>query len=294
MKEKVVKFLFTATMLAFGFNALLNPFTQEKIEADQKVILLDLGNVVLHTDKKKAFSSFNMKQIVSFLISHGMPNEAKLYECLYKAYGEDEAPGGPSCIRRWLVGEITGDQVCSEISEKLESANLTDMQKNFVRSAMQNMRSERLCEINYLDPKAAEFICKVTSSVDENGKPIKLVVLSNWNQESFALIRQKFAALFDLIGDENIVVSGQVGMMKPYEGIYEHTLQRFGASPGQCIFIDDTKENVEAARSLGITSILHKDWAKTESQLKKQRFACEPKKDASAIKEDIACCLAAR
>ena len=55
---------------------------------------------------------------------------------------------------------------------------------------------------------------------------------------------------------ELIVDSAFVGMRKPEPEIYELTLERLGAvSPGECIFVDDTDLNCDAARVLGMTAV---------------------------------------
>ena len=63
---------------------------------------------------------------------------------------------------------------------------------------------------------------------------------------------------------EVVVDSGFVGCRKPDRAIYDLTLERIGNPlPDQCLFIDDTDVNCDAARSLGMTVIhyLHNDQA---------------------------------
>jgi putative hydrolase of the HAD superfamily len=63
---------------------------------------------------------------------------------------------------------------------------------------------------------------------------------------------------------EVVVDSGFVGCRKPDRAIYDLTLERIGNPlPDQCLFIDDTDVNCDAARSLGMTAIhyLHNDQA---------------------------------
>jgi putative hydrolase of the HAD superfamily len=50
----------------------------------------------------------------------------------------------------------------------------------------------------------------------------------------------------------NRVYSCRVGLSKPSPAIYHHTLREVGALPDEAIFIDDLRENVLAAASLGI------------------------------------------
>jgi putative hydrolase of the HAD superfamily len=55
---------------------------------------------------------------------------------------------------------------------------------------------------------------------------------------------------------ELIVDSAFVGMRKPEPEIYELTVERLGEiAPGECIFVDDTHLNCEAARELGMTAV---------------------------------------
>jgi putative hydrolase of the HAD superfamily len=52
-----------------------------------------------------------------------------------------------------------------------------------------------------------------------------------------------------------IVISAQVGLMKPDPAIYRLTLDRLGVTPQQAVFIDDMLENVVAAMALGLRTI---------------------------------------
>ncbi len=52
-----------------------------------------------------------------------------------------------------------------------------------------------------------------------------------------------------------IVISAQVGLMKPDPAIYRLTLDHLGVTPAQAVFIDDMPENVAAAMALGMHAI---------------------------------------
>jgi putative hydrolase of the HAD superfamily len=59
---------------------------------------------------------------------------------------------------------------------------------------------------------------------------------------------------------EVVVDSGFVGMRKPDREIYDLTLERLGGpSPGDCLFIDDTDVNCDAARELGMSAVHYRD-----------------------------------
>ena len=59
---------------------------------------------------------------------------------------------------------------------------------------------------------------------------------------------------------EVVVDSGFVGCRKPDREIYELTLRRLGATgPGECLFIDDTEHNCDAARELGMSAVHYRN-----------------------------------
>jgi putative hydrolase of the HAD superfamily len=57
-------------------------------------------------------------------------------------------------------------------------------------------------------------------------------------------------ALFDVV-----VISHEVELRKPEPPIYELAAAKLGLRPGNCVFVDDTKVNVLAARDLGMAAV---------------------------------------
>jgi len=81
---------------------------------------------------------------------------------------------------------------------------------------------------------------------------IRTALLSNSWGNSYPT--ERFAELFDAV-----VISGEVGMRKPEERIYAHTLAEVGHPPETCVFIDDMQQNIEAAESAGMIGVHHTD-----------------------------------
>jgi putative hydrolase of the HAD superfamily len=61
--------------------------------------------------------------------------------------------------------------------------------------------------------------------------------------------------------------SCEMGLRKPERGIYEKALQGLGCQPEAAVFIDDRTDNVEAARRLGIRSIVFRAYDDLRKQL---------------------------
>ena len=51
------------------------------------------------------------------------------------------------------------------------------------------------------------------------------------------------------------VVSGHCKLLKPEKEIYELLCSTYSLKPNECVFIDDTKANIEAAEKFGINGI---------------------------------------
>lgn len=77
--------------------------------------------------------------------------------------------------------------------------------------------------------------------------------LSNWSAETFPIARDRFAFLgwFD-----GIVISGEVGCIKPDPAIFAALAERFGLTPATTVFVDDNHVNVEGGRQLGFDAVL--------------------------------------
>src|SRR5215469_531478 len=81
---------------------------------------------------------------------------------------------------------------------------------------------------------------------------VPLYALSNFSHETFPLARRRFDFLKLFRG---MVISGDVGVIKPDPRIFRILLERHGIDPGDAIFIDDNPRNAAAATALGLHGI---------------------------------------
>lgn len=63
------------------------------------------------------------------------------------------------------------------------------------------------------------------------------------------------------------VLSYQEKVIKPDPAIYNILLERYGLTPSECVFIDDTEKNITSARELGFAGIVHTSYDDTSKQL---------------------------
>ena len=55
---------------------------------------------------------------------------------------------------------------------------------------------------------------------------------------------------------DGIILSGTIGLAKPGKEVFEHLLAKFDLNAEECLFIDDSAKNIEAAKALGINGYL--------------------------------------
>lgn len=131
--------------------------------------------------------------------------------------------------RRQDMGEITTEEFLQELS-RLQGRTITreDLEQNVT-----------------LDNE-------LIALAEQLRKKYRIALLSN---APSAFIRGVFAEhdlerLFD-----EIIISSEVGMVKPNANIFEHTLKKLRSSPEETIFIDDNSNHTQAAEKVGIKGI---------------------------------------
>ena len=92
---------------------------------------------------------------------------------------------------------------------------------------------------------------EVLGAVRETG--MSCYALTNMEAETYPLRLERFPFLGWFAGT---VVSGREGVAKPEPAVFTRLLDRFGLKPRTTLMIDDTKENLEVARELGIQTVL--------------------------------------
>jgi len=100
-------------------------------------------------------------------------------------------------------------------------------------------------------------------------KKYKVAALTNMGPEMFATWSRKwdFANTYDYV-----YYSGQYRIKKPDPKLFEVVLKDLSAKPKDTVFLDDTAENVDSAKKLGMHGIVFKDAKSAEAELKKMGF----------------------
>jgi putative hydrolase of the HAD superfamily len=82
---------------------------------------------------------------------------------------------------------------------------------------------------------------------------LKLAILSNELDLFYgAALRQRMAALRDVAV---IVDATYTGILKPDARAYALCTEQLGVAPGECVFVDDQRRNVEGAAAVGMAAV---------------------------------------
>src|SRR5205823_3917086 len=100
-----------------------------------------------------------------------------------------------------------------------------------------------------------EPVARLVASL--KGRGYTLVLGSNTNDLHATHFRRLFAET--LAHFDRVVLSYEVGHIKPSSAFYLACAEAAGAPPEDCVFIDDLPENVEGARAAGLTGVLYRD-----------------------------------
>jgi len=97
------------------------------------------------------------------------------------------------------------------------------------------------------------------------GRGVPLFAITNFSADFWPPFHARERAFFDHFRD--IVVSGEVKLMKPDAAIYYLALDRFRLKPAEALMIDDRRINVFGAEAVGMKAHLFTDAAGLRARL---------------------------
>jgi putative hydrolase of the HAD superfamily len=170
--------------------------------------------------------------------------------------------------RLGLRAGLTGE----EVGQRLTGAGWTAANKGLLDA--EGIRAD-VCRALGVDIPMAEFAPLWSShfTMHEAVLPrveglvgrVTLVLLSNTNALHVAWLRPHLPLLERF---SHVLMSCEVGLVKPDPAFFQLALQRAGCAPQEAAFFDDLPEFVEAARALGIQGQLFTDAPTFDAQLK--------------------------
>ena len=108
-------------------------------------------------------------------------------------------------------------------------------------------------------PYAVEWV----KSLKEKG--YRVYILSNYGEKPFAASKARMPFLQYVDGQ---LISYEVREVKPSAAIYQALCDKYHIDLDKAVFIDDSPINIAGAKAFGLHTILFKDYADAQAQLK--------------------------
>lgn len=105
---------------------------------------------------------------------------------------------------------------------------------------------------------------ELLSYISELSKNYSIGVLSN---AGTSWIRDEFLTASEAATFSDIILSYEVGLIKPDPAIFYLACERLGVKPAETVFVDDQRHNFEAANTLGMKGILYTNFVQFKHDL---------------------------
>jgi putative hydrolase of the HAD superfamily len=193
-------------------------------EAQRRGVMLyifDLGNVIVDIDFNRVLGVWSDLGRVPLAT-------------LQSRFGMDEA------FEQHERGEISDPEFAERLCEQLDIALSYEQFTAGWQAVFVGVRPETLAIMNQLRARGE-----------------RVVILSNTNQLHFEFWPTHYPEVQQAA--DRVYMSQDLGMRKPEARIFSYVLAQEGYTADQAIFFDDNQANIDAARALGIDSVLVED-----------------------------------
>ena len=170
-------------------------------------------------------------------------------------------------IGTWATYTLAGGDPCAD-AEYIDSV-LDDLDGGKITTGEYDRRISKKLGIDLalwkeLNEKNEVPKVEVLSYIEQELMPkYKIGLISNANAGKVKnnLSKQQFE-MFDCV-----IVSAEVGMLKPDPEIFRYGAKTLGVKPEECIFIDDHEPFLSGAKEIGMKTILYKDFESFKTQI---------------------------
>jgi epoxide hydrolase-like predicted phosphatase len=157
----------------------------------------------------------------------------------------DKAVFGSESARRASLGQITEDAHWAEVLKRFKLS--PSDRKTF---------TDEFFGGDVIDRRLVEYIRSLRGKVHTG------LISNAWSGLREFISKEKIIDIFD-----TIVISAEVGVIKPEAKIYKMALEQSGVRAEEAVFVDDMAANIEACERAGMKGLLFKDPQETIDQL---------------------------
>lgn len=126
----------------------------------------------------------------------------------------------------------------------------------FEKIAYQKLETKKKLDkpLSYYFTSYFNTITETHQLIQEIKDQFPLGILSNVPEDIFQLLKE--ASFIPNIDFQSLVISAHIGKIKPEKEIFDYALEQIKLPANEVLFIDDKKENTDAAAKLGWNTVL--------------------------------------
>lgn len=239
-----------------------------------RAVIFDMGDVLFETNRMNFAKELGRGDLIRYKIRERIHFDeikdvllSRLFEVMYHL-GRHQSYDGlyattkeyelPGLFCEWQKGTIDSATIKKSVLWHIEELNAQEwfhskIEYEMLKKMVNAMFDPVILAHNMQPIKKGWELLKTCKELG-----FKIVILSNFDRETWALLKIKYAELFKYV--DEIVISGEVGYIKPDPAIYQHVINmlysKYDICAQNCWFIDDTPNNITAAERLEIHACL--------------------------------------
>ncbi|MBP9764981.1 HAD-IA family hydrolase [Candidatus Babeliales bacterium] len=242
-------------------------------QSEYKTIVFDIGQVLLTVPVSSQIQTIKSVIVKNpFLLyhmaknggaSHFKGNFYKLLENIpsktpYRIYNNNAAL--PYICSDWMCGMISLQELQNHAFQLTQESHYPSSIKALFAAITTIMfDAETLVSMH------KEITPMVTLMKQCKQAGYKIYLCSNWDPESFPMLKASFPTIFDIA--DGMIISGHEKLAKPHPEFYNRLLERYAISKETTLYIDDEPYNIETAKNCFKKVILHKKPEQTYQEL---------------------------
>lgn len=241
---------------------------------ERKNIIFDLIGVLYALDTYAVFRTMGAASVLRYMVTHRKNPFTIAFAVLHEMHQQEHHDYRvikykqnmmPRCITEWQSGIKTNQQALEEIEHFIHTPEAAHLFKNDYELLIVKKIIMAIFDATSLTAYMRPIVPNVLLLKDlKEHTDHNLYLLSNFDAHAINMLALAYPEFFSLF--DGVIVSGKVGLLKPYPEMYRYLLHRYDLRAEDSLFIDDQYENVQGAEHIGIPCLLYKN----PDQLRKQ------------------------
>jgi HAD superfamily hydrolase (TIGR01509 family) len=150
------------------------------------------------------------------------------------------------------------------IDDVMGRANLGMISDDDFHDAMMGQLGISMSEWRHATITAEQANEELLEFIGQLHNDYKTAILSNANR---GVVERRIGQRWLEDCFDVLVVSAEVGLVKPDQAIYLHAAKELGVEPDECVFIDDKSVFLDPAKALGMETVLYQDFAQAKAEI---------------------------